>query len=231
MMAKPVQAVAVQASGIHKQYQSPAGPLPVLRGLDLTVEPGACAAITGESGSGKSTLLNIVAGLDHFGPGRLLVGGTDLAALDEAELARYRRTLGMVFQFHHLLRDFNVLDNLSIPALIRGQRRAAARRRAQELLSAVGLSERAAHFPDQLSGGERQRVAVARAVVGAPGLVLADEPTGNLDERNSLLVADLLFDLVRRQGTTMVLVTHDAGLAARADAVYRLAGGVLQRVP
>ena len=224
-------AVAVHAAGIHKNYQSPAGPLPILRGLDLGVDPGACAAITGESGSGKSTLLNIVAGLDHFGPGRLRVGGIDLGTLDETELARYRRTVGMVFQFHHLLRDFSVLDNLLIPALIRGQRRAAARRRARELLHAVGLSGRAAHLPDELSGGERQRVAVARAVVGEPGLVLADEPTGNLDERNSLLVADLLFDLVRRQGTTLVLVTHDAALAARSDAVYRLAGGVLRRVP
>ena len=224
-------AVKVHAAGIHKHYRSPAGPLPVLRGLDLVVDPGACAAITGESGSGKSTLLNIIAGLDHFGPGRLHVGGVDLAALDETELARYRRTLGMVFQFHHLLRDFNVLDNLLIPALIRGRRRAAARRRAHALLDAVGLSARAGHLPDELSGGERQRVAVARAVVGEPGLVLADEPTGNLDEHNSLLVADLLFDLVRRQGTTLLLVTHDAALAARADAVYRLAGGVLRRAP
>ena len=224
-------AVTVRAAGIHKHYQSPTGPLPVLRGVDLTVQPGACAAITGASGSGKSTLLNVIAGLDRFHPGRLHVGGVDLAALDETELARYRRTLGMVFQFHHLLRDFSVLDNLLIPALIRGQRRAAARRRARELLDAVGLSNRAAHLPDELSGGERQRVAVARAVVGEPGLVLADEPTGNLDERNSLLVADLLFDLVRRQATTLVLVTHDAALAARADAVYRLAGGVLRRAP
>ena len=224
-------AVAVRATGIHKHYGSPAGPLPVLRGVDLAVDPGACAAITGDSGSGKSTLLNVIAGLDHIRAGRLHVGGVDLAALDETELARYRRTLGMVFQFHHLLRDFSVLDNLLIPALIRGQRRAAARRRARELLDAVGLSSRAAHLPDELSGGERQRVAVARAVVGEPGLVLADEPTGNLDERNSLLVADLLFDLVRRHATTLVLVTHDATLAARADAVYRLAGGVLRRAP
>ena len=223
--------VAVRASGIKKQYRSPAGPLPVLRGVDLAVDAGACAAITGESGSGKSTLLNIVAGLDRFGAGRLHVGGVDLAELDETELARYRRTLGMVFQFHHLLRDFSVLDNLLIPALIRGGRRGAARRRAHELLDAVGLSSRTDHFPDELSGGERQRVAVARAVVGNPGLVLADEPTGNLDERNSLLVADLLFDLVRRQGTTLVLVTHDAALAARADAVYRLTGGVLRQAP
>ena len=145
-------AVAVHAAGIHKHYRSAAGPLPVLRGLDLAVERGATAAITGESGSGKSTLLNIVAGLDHFGPGRLHVGGVDLAVLDETELARYRRTLGMVFQFHHLLRDFSVLDNLLIPALIRGQRRTAALRRARELLHAVGLSSRAAHLPDELSG-------------------------------------------------------------------------------
>ena len=184
----------------------------------------------GESGSGKSTLLNIVAGLDHFGPGSVHVGGTDLGALDEAELARYRRSLGLIFQFHHLLRDFSALENLLIPALIRGQRRTAARRRARDLLAAVGLHDRAHYFPAELSGGERQRVAVARALAAAPALVLADEPTGNLDERNSRIVADLLFDLVRGERTTLVLVTHDPLLAARAGVAYRMAGGVLRPV-
>ena len=223
-------AVAVRAAGLHKHYPGPAGRLTILRGLDVEIEAGAAAAITGESGSGKSTLLNIVAGLDDFGPGTLHVGGVDLGALDEAELARYRRTLGMVFQFHHLLRDFSALDNLLVPALIRGQSRGAARRRARDLLRAVGLGDRTNHLPAELSGGERQRVAVARALVGEPGLVLADEPTGNLDERNSRITADLLFDLVRRERTTLVLVTHDRSLAERAGVVYRLGEGVLHRV-
>ncbi len=224
-------AVAVRATGLWKHYPSAAGRLTVLRGVDLVIEPAATVAITGESGSGKSTLLNIVAGLDHFGPGSVQVGGADLGILDEAELARYRRSLGLIFQFHHLLRDFSALDNLLVPALIRGQRRAHARRRARDLLAAVGLEERAHFFPAELSGGERQRVAVARALAGDPVLVLADEPTGNLDERNSQVVADLLFDLVREEGATLVLVTHDPLLAARADVAYRLAGGVLQRAP
>lgn len=224
-------AVAVRATGLWKHYPSSAGRLTVLRGVDLVIESAATVAITGESGSGKSTLLNIVAGLDHFGPGSVQVGSADLGNLDEAELARYRRSLGLIFQFHHLLRDFSALDNLLVPTLIRGQRRSHARRRARDLLAAVGLEERAHYFPAELSGGERQRVAVARALAGDPVLVLADEPTGNLDERNSQVVADLLFDLVRREGATLVLVTHDPLLAARADFVYRLAGGVLQRVP
>ena len=224
-------AVAVRAAGVWKHYAGPAGRLTVLRGLDLTIDPGATVAITGESGSGKSTLLNVVAGLDRFGPGRVQVGGADLGALSEAELARYRRTLGLVFQFHHLLRDFSALENLLVPALIRGRGHGAAQRRARDLLAAVGLRERADYFPAELSGGERQRVAVARALAAEPALVLADEPTGNLDERNSQVVADLLFDLVRQERTTLVLVTHDQRLAARAAAGYRLAGGVLHPAP
>ncbi len=224
-------AVAVRAAGVWKHYAGPAGRLTVLRGLDLTIDPGATVAITGESGSGKSTLLNVVAGLDRFGPGSVQVGGADLGALSEAELARYRRTLGLVFQFHHLLRDFSALENLLVPALIRGHGRGAAQRRARDLLAAVGLRERADYFPAELSGGERQRVAVARALAAEPALVLADEPTGNLDERNSQVVADLLFDLVRQERTTLVLVTHDPRLAARAAAGYRLAGGLLHPAP
>ena len=224
-------AVAVRAAGVWKHYAGPAGRLTVLRGLDLTIDPGATVAITGESGSGKSTLLNVVAGLDRFGPGSVQVGGADLGALSEAELARYRRTLGLVFQFHHLLRDFSALENLLVPALIRGHGHGAAQRRARDLLAAVGLRERADYFPAELSGGERQRVAVARALAAEPALVLADEPTGNLDERNSQVVADLLFDLVRQERTTLVLVTHDPRLAARAAAGYRLAGGLLHPAP
>ena len=221
-------AVAVRAAGLWKHYAGAAGRLTVLRGLDLTIAPGATASITGESGSGKSTLLNIVAGLDRFGPGSVQVGRADLGALNEAELARYRRSLGLIFQFHHLLRDFSALENLLVPALIRGRPRRAAQRRAYDLLAAVGLRERADYFPAELSGGERQRVAVARALAAEPVLVLADEPTGNLDERNSQVVADLLFELVRQEGATLVLATHDPRLAARAGAGYRLAGGVLR---
>ena len=220
-------AVAVRAVQLWKHYPSSGDRLTVLRGLDLEIAPGDTVAITGESGSGKSTLLNIIAGLDRFGPGTVQVGTADLGALDEAELARYRRSLGLIFQFHHLLSDFSARENLLIPGLIRGLARRVARRRAEESLESVGLRDRADHFPAELSGGERQRVAVARALAADPVLVLADEPTGNLDERNSRIVADLLFDLVRRRHTTLVLVTHDPALAARADVAYRLAGGVL----
>ena len=220
-------AAGVHVAGLWKHYRSGGDALTVLRGLDLRVEPGRTVAITGESGSGKSTLLNIIAGLDHFGPGVVRVGDDELGSLEERELARYRRSLGMIFQFHHLLRDFDATENLLLPGVIRGLARAAARRRAGDLLAAVGLRDRAHHYPDELSGGERQRVAVARAVAGDPALVLADEPTGNLDERNSKMVADLLFDLVRRHATTLILVTHDTTLAARADRTYRLSRGVV----
>jgi lipoprotein-releasing system ATP-binding protein len=220
-------AVGIDVAALWKRYRSAAGALTVLRGLDLSLEPGRTVAITGESGSGKSTLLNIVAGLDHFGPGTVRVGDDELGTLDERGLARYRRSLGLIFQFHHLLQDFDATENVLLPGVMGGMARAAARRRARDLLDAVGLRDRAHHYPAELSGGERQRVAVARAVAGDPALVLADEPTGNLDERNSRVVADLLFELVRSHGTTLVLVTHDPALVARADRAYRLTGGIL----
>jgi lipoprotein-releasing system ATP-binding protein len=185
--------------------------------------------ITGESGSGKTTLLNLVAGLDAPSNGAILFEGTDLGGLSETELAVFRsRNLGFVFQFHYLMRDFTALENVMMPALIAGEAASRARERSTRLLMEVGLSDRADHYPPQLSGGEQQRVAVARALTNDPSIVLADEPTGNLDERNSTAVEDLLFELVGRHGVTLLMVTHDRRLAARGDRRLVLAHGVLQ---
>lgn len=223
-------AAAVHAIDLWKSYPSSGDEVSVLRGLDLEINAGGAVAITGASGSGKSTLLNLVAGLDRFRSGRLQVGDLELSDLNETELSRYRQSLGVIFQFHHLLRDFNVRENLSLTAQIRGHQHLEIQNRVDYLLTAVGLQDRASHFPSELSGGERQRVAVARALSADPLLVLADEPTGNLDEKNSMIVADLLFEIVRKQAVTLILVTHDLALAARADSVYQLASGVLKAV-
>ena len=200
----------------------------MLSGVDLEIDEGTSVVITGESGSGKTTLLNLVAGLDSPTGGRVLVDGTEITCLDETALAAFRgRTLGFVFQFHYLLRDFTALENVLMPAWIAGRGRGDATRQARTLLGDVGLGGKLARYPSELSGGERQRVAVARALVNDPRLVVADEPTGNLDERNSETVRDLLFDLVRRYGKTLLVATHDARLAARGDRTLRLAHGVL----
>jgi lipoprotein-releasing system ATP-binding protein len=213
---------------LAKSFRSGGEEIRVLAGVELEMEQGTSVVITGESGSGKTTLLNLVAGLDSPTAGRVLIDGTEVTALDEAALAAFRgRTLGFIFQFHYLLRDFTALENVLMPAWITGRRGAGAARRALSLLEEVGLGSRAGRYPSELSGGERQRVAVARALVNDPRLVVADEPTGNLDERNSATVRDLLFDLVRRHGKTLLVATHDPRLAARGDRTLRLAGGVL----
>ncbi len=214
--------------GLAKSFRSGAEEVRVLTGVDLEIDEGASVAITGESGSGKTTLLNLVAGLDSPTGGRVLIDGTEITSLDESALAAFRgRTLGFIFQFHYLLRDFTALENVLMPAWISGRAKAEAAREARRLLDEVGLGGKAGRYPSQLSGGERQRVAVARALVNDPRLVVADEPTGNLDERNSETVRDLLFDLVRRYGKTLLVATHDARLAARADRGLRLAHGIL----
>jgi lipoprotein-releasing system ATP-binding protein len=185
-------------------------------------------AITGESGCGKSTLLNLVGGLDYPTAGRITVGDMEIAEMGEDELSRYRnRHVGFIFQFHFLLRDFTAVENVVMPAMVGGGRMARLRTRGERLLSEVGLSRRKDAYPHELSGGERQRVAVARALMNEPLLILADEPTGNLDEGNSAVVQDLLFGLVRTHGRTMILVTHDRGIAARADRRFALTGGEL----
>ena len=223
----PAEALVAIAS-LAKVYETPAERLSVLRDVNLAVAEATIVAITGESGCGKSTLLNLVGGLDYPTSGRVVVSGIEVSALPEIELSRYRNTgVGFIFQFHFLLRDFTALENVMMPALVGRRPARELRERARRLLSDVRLDQRADAYPLELSGGERQRVAVARALVNDPPLILADEPTGNLDEKNARIVEELLFELVRKYSRTMMLVTHDTGLAGRADRSLVLGGGVL----
>jgi lipoprotein-releasing system ATP-binding protein len=215
-------------TGVGKAYRNRAEEIVVFRDVDLVTAAGTTVVITGESGSGKSTLLNLIGGLDLPTWGTVRACGYDVGALAEAELTDYRsREVGFVFQFHYLLRDFTAVENVMLPAYMAGTPKRVALGRAAELLERVGLSDRTSHYPSQLSGGERQRVAVARALVNDPALVLADEPTGNLDEGNSRMVQDLLFSLVRDYGKTLLVVTHDRSQAAKADAHLHLQYGEL----
>jgi lipoprotein-releasing system ATP-binding protein len=220
---------AIEAREVYKTYLGGDGSqLHVLAGTSLVVEPGESVAIIGESGSGKSTLLHLLGGLDRPTDGEVLIGGVPLAGLGEDELSRVRNErIGFVFQFHHLLREFSALENVMMPQLIAGRRPREARGRARELLSDVGLSARAEHKPAQLSGGEQQRVAVARALANDPVVLLADEPSGNLDPGTSEQLHELLFAVSAKRGSAMVLVTHDMALAARAGSVLELEGGQL----
>lgn len=222
--------VAVAAVDVHRVFQGADGrEIRVLRGVDLTLRRGETVSIVGPSGSGKSTLLHILGGLDLPTSGHVALGGRELADLDDVTLAAVRnRYVGFVFQFHHLLRDFSALENVMMPQVIAGVGRRMARARAMELLDQVGLSDRAEHSPGKLSGGEQQRVAAARALANEPPLLLADEPSGNLDLDTSEMLHEVLFDLVRNHGTAMVVVTHNQALAGRTDRILRLQSGVLQ---
>jgi len=221
---------AIEACNVERTFEGADGRvIRVLRGVNLRLARGETVSIVGPSGSGKSTLLHILGGLDLPSSGRVALGGRDRAELDDLELASVRnRYVGFVFQFHHLLRDFTALENVMMPQLIAGAPRAAARRRAMSLLEQVGLAERSGHVPAKLSGGEQQRVAAARALANEPPVLLADEPSGNLDLETSELMHDVLFDLVRDHGTAMVVVTHNRELAARTDRILRLSAGVLE---
>lgn len=218
----------ISVSGVTKAYRDGEVRRQVLRGVDLELGPGGTIAIVGPSGSGKSTLLNILGALDTADAGTVRIDGVDVSASRPAALAGFRnRSLGFVFQFHQLLPDFTAIENVIMPGRIAGRSSASLRSGGLELLDRVGLRDRAADFPQQLSGGERQRVAICRALVLEPPVLLADEPTGNLDAASGEQVLELLDGLRRRRGTTMVLVTHNPEVARRCGSVLRLDGGRL----
>jgi lipoprotein-releasing system ATP-binding protein len=228
-MSEPVP--VLRARGIVRRFNEGQGELEVLSGLDLEVATAQRLAIIGASGSGKTTLLQILGGLDKPNAGQIEIAGRDINALDERARGELRnRTIGFVYQFHHLLPEFSALENVAMPLLVRRVATGQALEKARALLARVGLAERLSHRPAELSGGERQRAAVARALVTEPKLVLADEPTGNLDGRNAEQVLQLLLELNREFATSLVVVTHDPRLAARMDGVLELAAGRLRLV-
>jgi len=216
---------------IHKSFVTGPARLDVLRGASMTVERGEIVAIIGASGVGKSTLLHIMGGLDRPTSGTVTIDGTDVFRMTDVDRARFRnRTVGFVFQFHHLMKELTALENVMMPCLIGGMTRSDAARRGRDLLREVRLADRADHRPGELSGGEEQRAAVARALATSPLIVLADEPSGNLDRANSDELHDLLWRLRESLGQTFVIVTHDPELYGRADRVLALEGGVARPV-
>src|SRR5688572_25011221 len=224
-------APVIECRGIRKTYDQGGLQVPVLLGVDLAVTRGESVAIVGASGSGKSTLLHLLGGLDDASDGDISVLGLSLASLNAAARGELRNhALGFVYQFHHLLPEFSALENVAMPLLVRRANTGEAKDRAREILKRVGLGERLDHRPHQLSGGERQRAAVARALVTQPKLVLADEPTGNLDGRNAEAVFELMLELNRERRTSLVIVTHDLRNAARMDRALEIESGVLREV-
>jgi lipoprotein-releasing system ATP-binding protein len=216
---------------LWKAYATRGGAIPVLRGASLTVERGEMVAIVGASGVGKSTLLHVLGGLDRAERGRVVIGDVDLSTLGDAGLVAFRnRAVGFVFQFHHLLPEFTALENTGMPLRIARRPAAEVLGRAERLLRRVGLSERMTHRPGMLSGGEQQRVAVARALAMAPAVLLADEPTGNLDEHTAESLHGLLREMHREEGLTSVIATHNPRLAALCDRALRLEDGTLHPV-
>ena len=219
---------------LEKVYVTDSEKLTVLKGLNLNVEEGSKITVVGESGSGKSTLLNIIGGIDNATSGIVKAGNEktgewEVTSLSESKMSDYRsHFLGLIFQFHYLLKDFTAFENVYMPALIAGLSKKEALERAKELLSDVGVADRSDHLPSQLSGGERQRVAVARALINDPTLILADEPTGNLDPANAQKIGELLFSMADKYKKTLILVTHDMKLASRGDKQFSIVEGRLK---
>lgn len=222
--------ILLQCEGIIKNYQDGDNVVNVLSQLNMSLNSHELLAITGRSGSGKSTLLHILGTLDTPSEGRVLFQGQDIHQLNASKQAQFRNSqLGFIYQFHHLLAEFSAIENIMMPLLIAGTAKNKAKARALHILTQVGLKDRAHHKPSQLSGGERQRVAIARALVNEPALVLADEPTGNLDSENAQAIFALLRELRDQQGTSFVVVTHDNQLANRLDRVVNLTSGQLKQ--
>lgn len=212
----------IQIEGITKSF----GQLQVLKGIDLNIDKGEVVSIVGPSGAGKTTLLQIMGTLDRADAGRVIINGTDVSRMKEKELSAFRnREIGFVFQFHQLLPEFTALENVTIPAMIKGVSAHDARRQALDMLKFLGLPDRASHKPSELSGGEKQRVAVARALMNNPSVVLADEPSGSLDTKNKEELHSLFFELRDKLGQTFVIVTHDEGLASQTDRTIHMLDG------
>lgn len=214
----------IKANNIHKSY----GKLAVLKGIDLEINKGEIVSIVGTSGSGKSTLLQILGTIEKYDQGSVLIDGTDVSALGDKTLSKFRnQKIGFVFQFHHLLPEFNALENICIPAFIAGRNRKEVEKEALRMLDMMGISERASHKPGELSGGEQQRVAIARALMNKPAVILADEPSGNLDSESSVSLHELFFTLRKELGQTFIIVTHNQGLAAMADRKLLIQDGIV----
>ena len=220
--------IALACSRLKKTFSEGDLHVEVLKGVDLEVNKGSCIGVVGSSGSGKSTLLHLLGGLDKPTSGEVTVSGSNLSALSELEIGRLRnRKLGFVYQFHHLLPEFTALENVALPLLVRGEAPETAQDAAAEILAETGLQDRMGHKPGELSGGERQRAAIARALVTKPQCILADEPTGNLDEQTAARVFSVMMELNKAYGVSLIMVTHNMSLSNRLDQVYELSEGVL----
>lgn len=213
----------IEIKDLEKTYVSKGESLTVLKDLSFSIEEGTRTAIVGSSGNGKSTLLNIISGIDTATSGFVKVGKYELSKMTEKDLCKYRSEfIGLVFQFHYLLKDFTALENIFLPAYMAGKNKKIAMEKAESLLREIGLYGRKNHLPSELSGGERQRVAVARSLINDPKIILADEPTGNLDPENASMISDLLYGVSEKYSKTLVIVTHDIEVAKKAQIIYRL---------